>query len=97
MVDSGNLTRQDVVIFERFFKRSGLRYESHLTGNVNTAARDQGMQQLGVTKLFALQIVGNEYRFLTMAVVLRGLKDEINLGCAFATHWLPRNYRDDEI
>ena len=41
------------------------------------------MQQLGVTKLFALQIVGIEYRFLIKAVVLRGLKDEINLGSTF--------------
>ena len=83
MVDSGNLTRQGVVISERFFQRSGLRYASHLTGSIDTAARDQEMQQLGVTKLFALQIVGKNYRFLTKAVVLRGLKDEVNLGLAF--------------
>ena len=83
MVDSRNVTRQGIVISEKFFWRAGLKYASHLTGGVDTAARDQEMQQLGVTKLFALQIVGNNYRFLTKAVVLRGLKDEVNLGSAF--------------
>ena len=71
-LDTGNLTRQGIVVSEDFFYRAGLKYTSRLTGNVGTASQTE-MKQLGVTKVFALQLVGNRYRFLTKAVVLRGL------------------------
>ena len=81
-LDTGNLTRQGIVVSEEFFYRAGLRYASRLTGSVGTASLTE-MKQLGVTKVFALQLVGNNYRFLTKAVVLRGLQAEVNLGSGF--------------
>ena len=83
MVDSGNLTTKGIVMSERFFQRSGLQYESRLEGRVKTAAKNQGMEQKGITKHFAMSIEGVSGLFRTQALVLRGLSDEINIGCAF--------------
>ncbi len=95
----GNLTNTGVAVSEHFFKRAGLRYSSSQSGGVSTASQDYKLLQLGVTKVFTLQFVGNDYRFVTKAVVLRGLKEEVNIGSAFfqrvGSHGVPIALRFD--
>ena len=82
-VDTGNVTLPGVAISEEFFRRVGLQYSSNLPKKVGTASRNQDMLQVGVTRIFAIQLLRDKHRFLTKAVVLKGLTEGMNLGTCF--------------
>ena len=83
MVDSGNFTTRGVMMSERFFNKCGLQYESWLKGSIKMAAKNQKIEQKGITRQFTMKMEGVPDHFRVRALVLHGLSDEINIGCAF--------------
>ena len=86
MVDNGNTTSLGVVVNEEFMRQMNLGYATLGQGTVPTAARSQGMTNLGVSENFSLRINGLKKVYSVKALVCRELSDPINIGTGFLQH-----------
>ena len=83
MIDNGNISKNGIVMSEKFMQKLQLKYVKLQRGIIPTAGEHQGMTRLGVTEAFTLKLKGISNVYNVRALVCQELSDEINIGTQF--------------
>ena len=82
-VDNGNTTHGGVCISEGLHKELGLKFKSRQKITLNTAAKGGKLDVLGNSRPILVKFDGINTQFKICPLVIRNLRDDINVGTGF--------------